>query len=92
MGDGSPLLHYLARELPGGGEHESGGTGAVRSDAVGERDREGERLAGARGGLRQDVAAGEDVADHEALNCKWLGDAAALQGAGNGIGHAEIGE
>ena len=73
MGDGSRLLHDLARELAGGGEHERRGTGAVRGDAVGQRDREGERLARARGGLRQHVAAGEDVADHEALDCEGLG-------------------
>ena len=44
------------------------------------------------GDFAEHVAAGEHVADHEALDCEGLGDAAAREGARNGIGHAEIGE
>ncbi len=67
VGDVPRLLDDLRRELAGGGEDERRGARVGRLDAVDERDAEGERLAGSGGGGEQDVMAGEDVGDHEAL-------------------------
>jgi hypothetical protein len=52
----------------------------------------GERLARARGGLGQDVAAGQHVADDEALDGEGGGEAAGGERLAHGLGHAEIGE
>ena len=92
VGDVPRLLDDLRRELAGGGEDERGGARGRRLDAVDERHAEGERLAGPRGGRDEDVAAGEDVGDDQALDCERLCDAALSECARDGIGHAEIGE
>jgi hypothetical protein len=92
VGDVPRLLDDLRRELAGGGEDERRGALGRRLDAVDERHAEGERLAGPRGGRDEDVVAGEDVGDHQALDCERLMDAALGECARDGIGHAEIGE
>ena len=70
------LLDDLGGELARRGEHERGGAAAAVLEALDDRDHEGERLAGARGGLGEHVAAGEHVTDDEALDREGLGDAA----------------
>ena len=92
VGDVARLLHDLRRQLPRGGEDERRGARVGRLDAVGERDAEGERLARPGGGRDEDVVAGQDVGDDEALDGERLGDAALGEGADDCIGHAEIGE
>ena len=92
VGDVPRLLDDLRRELAGGGEDERRGALGRRLEAVDERHAEGERLAGPRGGRDEDVVAGEDVGDDQALDCERLCDAALSECARNGIGHAEIGE
>ncbi len=85
------LLDDLRGELARRGEHERGGA-AARLDALDHRDRERERLARAGGGLGEHVAAGEHVADDEALDGERLVDAALGEGRDDGARHAEIGE
>ena len=92
VGDVPRLLDDLGRELAGRGEHERRGTQVGGLDAVDERHAEGERLARPGGRADEDVVAGEDVGDDEALDGERLGDAALGERARNGIGHAEIGE
>ena len=85
------LLDDLGGELAGRREHERGGA-AARLDALDHRDRERERLARARGGLGEHVAAVEHVADDEPLDGEGLGDAALGEGRDNRARHADIGE
>ena len=56
------LVCDLHRELAGGHQHEAGGNLGVTRDALDHGDREGDRLAAARGRLGEDVASGERVA------------------------------
>ena len=70
------LLGHLERELAGGGEHERGRGRLVGRDELDDRQREGERLPGARRRLAEDVAALERDRDDEGLDTKRLGNAA----------------
>ncbi len=90
--DAGELVDDLGGELAGRGEDEGGRPGGVRVDEVGQRHAEGERLARARGGLDQHVAAVEHVGDDERLDRERTVEAAPRECAGDGLGHAEIGE
>ena len=89
------VLDDLGGQLAGGGQDERAGAlahGDVGLDAVDERHAEGERLARARRALDEGVVAGEDVADHEALDGERRLDAVGQQGLGDDLGHTEVGE
>src|SRR5919199_764153 len=90
--DRARLVHDLGGELAGRREDERARPAAARCDPLDDRDREGERLAGAGRRLGEDVAAGEDVGDDEPLDGERLGDVAPGGRAPDGGGHAEIGE
>jgi hypothetical protein len=66
--------------------------GRRASDAVDQRDAEGERLAGAGGRLGEHVAAGEHVGDDELLDGERGVRAALFERIGDRTGNAEIGE
>ena len=86
------LVDDLRGELARRGEDEGGRPGAVRVDEVGQRHAEGERLARAGGGLDEHVVAVEHVGDDERLDRERRVEAALGERAGDGLGHAEIGE
>jgi hypothetical protein len=86
------LLCDLRSELAGGRQHERRRAGPVGVDHIGHRDPEGERLARAGRGLDENVATGEHVADHEALDGEGMREAATRERVGHGFGYAEIGE
>jgi hypothetical protein len=68
-------LGHLHRQLARGHEHERGGAGAplaVGRDALQHRQREGGGLAGAGGGLAEEVAAAEQRGDRLALDRRGL--------------------
>ena len=63
LGERGELVDDLAGELPSGGEDQRLRAPVAAVDEVDQRHAEGERLAGAGGGLDEQVVAGEGVAD-----------------------------
>ena len=77
MRDRADVVHDLRGELTRRCEDQRGGSRIVGVDPLDERDSERERLARAGGRFGEHVAAGENVADHVALDRERLGDPAA---------------
>ena len=92
-GEEPQLTGDLAGELAGRHQHERGGAVGLGPLAAGhDREAEGQRLAGAGGGLAGDVAAGEGVGQRRRLDGEGRVDAAGRE-IGDGVGRdAEIGE
>ena len=90
--DLAEVVDDLRRELAGRREDECRGTRVLGADPLDQRDPERERLARARGRLRDHVAPGDRVADHGALNRERRGDAGSGKGADHGARHAEFSE
>jgi len=76
MDGGQQLVHDLHGQLARRAEHEGGGAPVVRLDAVGQRQAERQRLAGAGGGLGENVVACQNVGDHQPLHREGGFDAA----------------
>ena len=74
------LVDDLAGELPGRGEDEGLRTLLSGLDQIGERDAESQRLAGAGGGLDQEVVARERIADDHLLDREGLFDRSRREG------------
>ena len=70
------LLDDLGDQLPGRREHQRARARAIGLEHLGQRDREGKRLARSRGRLREDVAALEEVRHDQALDGEGFCDAA----------------
>jgi hypothetical protein len=86
-GDHRELLRHLDAELAGRDEDQRE---RLRVRAVlDDRDRERERLAGARRALRQDVAAAQRLRDDELLDLERRVDAPGGQRFAHGLGHTE---
>ena len=86
-------LGDLDGQLAGGHEHEGDGLGlGAGHDALEDRQREGRRLAGAGGGLAEQVAAGEDRRDRLGLDRRRLLVAEGGEGAEELGAQAEVGE
>ena len=83
------LVGDLHGELARRHQHEAGRDAGVAADALGHRDREGERLAAARGRLREDVASGERVRKDELLDGEGSRDAALRERSADVLGRAE---
>ncbi len=72
------LIDDLSGELAGWREHQRDRLTAAGIEQVGDRQAEGQGLARAGRGLDENVAPGEDVGDHQLLDCEWRDDAALL--------------
>ena len=83
------LVCDLHRELAGGHQHEAGGNLGVTRDALDHGDREGDRLAAARGRLGKDVASGQRVGQDELLNGEGFRDAALRERSADVLGRAQ---
>ena len=88
-GDQRELLGHLHAELTRRDEHERRGARLGRVEALEDRDRERERLAGSGRALGQDVAAAQRLRDHERLDLERGFDAARGQQPAHGLGHPE---
>ena len=73
------LLGHLERELAGRDENERRRSMLAHREALDERQPEGERLAGARRGLAEHVAAGDGIGNDERLDAEGLDDAAGAE-------------
>ena len=80
----------LDRELARRHEDECAGTGVRAGRALDDRDAEGQRLAGARRRLGENVETGERVREHEPLNGEWMGDPGCLERPNDGRADAEL--
>jgi hypothetical protein len=78
------VVDDLGGELARRRQHQRGRARLAASEPVEQRDRERERLARAGRRLRQHVAAGEDVGDHEPLNRERPGDSMSGEGVDHG--------
>ena len=74
--DRADLGRDLGCELAGGYQHEPGRARVARVEPLDERHGEGKRFAGARRRLREDVAAGEGIREHEPLDPEGSEDVA----------------
>ena len=83
------LVGDLHRELAGGHQHEAGGNLGVTRDALDHGDREGDRLAAARGRLGKDVASGQRVGQDELLDGEGFRDAALRERSADVLGRAQ---
>ncbi len=70
------FLRHLQRELARRDKDERSRSLLLCREPLDERQPEGERLAGSRRRLAEDVAASERVGDDEGLDAERLGDAA----------------
>ena len=91
-GDRPEVFSDLKRELARGGDDERRAGRRFQAKLLDDRSGEGKGLARSGGGLDEDVAAGESVADHERLDCKRFCDASLGEGIADGRGHAKIRE
>ena len=73
-----------------GHEDERAGPGVRAGRALDDRDAEGERLAGARRRLGENVEAGEGVREDERLNCEGMGDPGCRERPDDGRADAEL--
>ena len=92
-GEAADLLMDLLGQLAGRGQDQR--PGHLRFgplDVDGDRDAEGERLAGAGGSPSTHISAGEGVGDGGGLDGEGLGDAIAGERPADGVGDAQLGE
>ena len=78
------------RELARRHEDECAGPRVRAGRALDERHAEGERLAGARRRLGENVEAGERVREHEPLDGEGMGDPGCLERPNDGRADAEL--
>ena len=91
-GDRPEVFSDLKRELAGGSDDERRAGRRFQAKLLDDRSGEGKGLARPGGGLDEDVAAGECVADHECLDCKRFCDASLGEDIADGRRHAKIRE
>ena len=87
--DGRGLLGDLHGELARRHQHEAGRNARVAADALGHRDREGQRLAAAGRRFREDVAPCQCVGKDELLDGEGSRDAALQQRSAHVLGRAK---
>ena len=83
------LVGDLHGELARRHQHEAGGNRGVTRDALDHGDREGDRLAAARGRLGEDVASGQGVRKDELLDGEGFRDAALRERSADVLGRAK---
>src|SRR5207344_2286235 len=86
------IVGHLLRELARRHQDERGRRGVVRSDALDDRYRERERLAGAGRRTGEHVWSGDRVPEHERLDRERIGYPSPPEGIDHAPGHAQVGE
>ena len=89
-GDHLDVLGHLRAELTGGDEDEGGRTLRVGLESLDDRDSEGERLARTGRRLREDVAPGQQIREHERLDRERCVDIALRERLSRARRHAKL--
>ena len=90
LGERPDVSRDLDRQLARRHENECARPGVRPGRALDDRHAEGERLAGSRRRLGENVEAGEGVREHKPLNGEWMSDPGCLERPNDGRADAEL--